>query len=340
MQTRYWFDRGTAQEHASGSGQYTSSSPTRHATWHKALQTVAFTGALCLMLSACSAPRIDGRAESEQQPSACETAYYAAESNTSVMATDSGAPMLMRFFAAQSATQQWVDVAGYCAHRFAEGTLRSAQAEYTASILGNKLDITPASRASSLEGITALHADADALGGMAVAEDRAGFVIEVLAARKVDGASLALSDDHKTAGQLLFSLSKASKDPRSKVYDVRGILAHPDTMTDSATGLSARTVAVAEITCAREELSAMTAETSENTADSDAADRTHTDSVDTAASSADTSASSTDTSLGATTAAANTQRSKTLRTLSDLVASRISLAFTYGYPAFDHALFS
>ena len=54
---------------------------------------------------------------------------------------------------------------------------------------------------------------------MSLAEDRAGFVMEVLAARDTPGATLSRSDRHKTAGQLLFTASGLSRDPREKVYD-------------------------------------------------------------------------------------------------------------------------
>ena len=72
-----------------------------------------------------------------------------------------------------------------------------------------------------------------------MAEDRAGFAIEVLAARgQTAGATLALSDMHKTAGQQLVALangnfddsgaqssSSGQSDPRPKVYAIDQLLA-------------------------------------------------------------------------------------------------------------------
>lgn len=81
--------------------------------------------------------------------------------------------------------------------------------------------------------------------------------MEVLAARDTPGATLSRSDRHKTAGQLLFTASGLSRDPREKVYDIQKILASPTSMTDSTTGLSVPTTALTEIDCAREQLAAM-----------------------------------------------------------------------------------
>lgn len=335
MQTRYTFDHG-------GNGGHTPTTD-RHISvltrYSMVIRTLACVGAMCLSLSACTAPRIDGRAEAEQQPSACETAYYAAESYTAIMTGTS--PNAMRYLAAKNAVDQWNNVAGYCTQRFAQGTIRAAQAEYVAASLGTSLGQSVSLSHAQLDGVTHLDLDAHALGSMALAEDRAGFVTEILAARKVTNANLSVSDEHKTTGQLLFSLSQTSKDPREKVYDVRGILAHPEMMTDSATGLTAPTIAVAEITCAREEIDAIS--------DTSRSADTNATSTDTSGNTgntktSDVNANATDTDTTNTNSATllsneSSEHAQTLRTLAALVSSRIAHAFSYGYPSFDHALF-
>lgn len=108
----------------------------------------------------------------------------------------------------------WIDVAGYCSGRFAEGTLRDAQTKQWLAFLADKFgqsapEVTPA----RLDGVTSANVDRSVLDAMAVAEDRAGFAIEVLAARgQTAGATLALSDMHKTAGQQLVALANGNFD--------------------------------------------------------------------------------------------------------------------------------
>ena len=107
---------------------------------------------------------------------------------------------------------------------------------------------------------------------MAVAEDRAGFAIEVLAARgQTAGATLALSDMHKTAGQQLVALangnfddsgaqssSSGQSDPRQKVYAIDQLLANPTTIADTASGQTVPTAAAIEMDCARAQIKAVT----------------------------------------------------------------------------------
>lgn len=74
--------------------------------------------------------------------------------------------------------------------------------------------------------------------------------MEVFAARSFGHATLDISDRHKTTSQRLISLSGA-EDNRAKTYDVTQLLANPNTIVDSATGLYAPTDAVTEMNCAR-----------------------------------------------------------------------------------------
>ena len=67
MQTRHWPDHGIPCRERNIS------------SWCRRIVAALCITALCGALSACSAPRIDGRAESEHQPSACENAYWAVD---------------------------------------------------------------------------------------------------------------------------------------------------------------------------------------------------------------------------------------------------------------------
>ncbi len=210
-------------------------------SWCRRIVAALCITALCGALSACSAPRIDGRAESEHQPSACESAYWTADASTATM--NGRHHIIMRYLAAKQAVGQWSEVAATCTQRFAQGTIRSAQAEHVAVTLGTRLGGNDTYRTvsdDSLRQVLGIDLDGATLGAMSLAEDRAGFVMEVLAARDTPGATLSRSDRHKTAGQLLFTASGLSRDPREKVYDIQKILASPTSMTDSTTGLSVR----------------------------------------------------------------------------------------------------
>ena len=174
---------------------------------------LACIGVLVASLTACSAPRIAGRAEAEQQPSPCEKAYADATANADIMA-DRSRHIVMRYLAAQEAVSDWANTAAYCPARFADGTK---------------------------------------------------------------------------------------------------VLAHPDIIADSATGLFAPTDAVIEMNCARSEIAAV-ASSSNSTSDS-AQSRT------TAENSSDDS------------------RQQSLGILTSMIADRVDLALTWGYPSFDEALF-
>lgn len=170
---------------------------------------VACAGAMLCSLTACSMPRLTGRAEAERTMSPCEQALTLV--NDPDWAGD-GSPMMVRFVAGQSIPLTWIDVATYCPGRFGEGVLRDAQTKAQLSSLAERLGgVAPAVTPARLDGVTSAVAGTDVLDAMAVAEDRAGFALEVLAARgQTDGATLALSDMHKTAGQQLVSLADGS----------------------------------------------------------------------------------------------------------------------------------
>lgn len=273
---------------------------------------LACIGVLVASLTACSAPRIAGRAEAELQPSPCEKAYADATANADIMA-DRSRHIIMRYLAAQEAVSDWANTAAYCPARFADGTLRSAQARHTARLMAARLTINIAQPTlSRCDGIDSFDIDADSLSAMSVAEDQAGFAMEVFAARSIGHATLDISDRHKTTSQRLISFSGA-EDTRAKTYDVAQLLAYPDTIVDSATGLFAPTDAVIEMNCARSEIAAV--ESSSNSTSDSAQSRT------TAENSSDDS------------------RQQSLGILTSMIADRVDLALTWGYPSFDEALF-
>lgn len=270
------------------------------------------TACLIPAAAACSAPRIQGKAEAEQQQSPCEKAYHEASANTAVI-LDQSQHVIRRYFAAQQAISAWTDTAANCPARFAEGTLRSAQARHAARFLTNRISTTttPATL-SRFDNVEALDVDAESLSKAAQAEDQAGFVMEVFAARSIGHATLDISDRHKATSQRLFSFSGAA-DKRGKAYEITKLLANPDTITDPATGLATPTDAAIEMNCARSEISAIAAS-------SNAANNRNQPSTADGSQSADA-------------------RSQSLGILAGLIADRAELAFDWGYPTFDEALF-
>ena len=170
---------------------------------------LACIGVLVASLTACSAPRIAGRAEAELQPSPCEKAYADATANADIMA-DRSRHIVMRYLAAQEAVSDWANTAAYCPARFADGTLRSAQARHAVRLMASRLAIDIAQPTlSRCDGIDSLDVDTDSLAAMAAAEDQVGFAMEVFAARSFGHATLDISDRHKTTSQRLISLSGA-----------------------------------------------------------------------------------------------------------------------------------
>ena len=137
--------------------------------------------------------------------------------------------------------------------------------------------------------------------------------MEVLAARNSGHATLDISNRHKTTSQRFASFSGAIDD-RRKTYEATALLAHPDTMLDSATGLTAPTDATIEMNCARSEITAIAG--SSNAANDHSQSR-----VTNAKQSTDS-------------------RAQSLGVLAGLIADRVELALDWGYPSFDEALFA
>lgn len=280
--------------------------------------------AVCVLVAptaACSTPRVEGRAESEQSVDVCETLLDEAAA-ASGHGDDAGAPKIVRYMAFEDAAHRWLDVAIQCPARFAEGTLRSAQAQAAAQTLAGTVGASyEPLTVERLDDVDTLGIGGDALAKLALAEDRAGFATEVLAGRFADGVAedattarlvkdgdlLAMSDNHKETASRLMHLSDGAKDLRRKVYATQELTAHSGQAVDPATGLRANTVAILEIDCARDELTAF---------DSSA----HVD-------------------YTAMSAQQRTQTRAALAQLSMLIATHAYTAFTLGYPRTDDVLF-
>ena len=85
-----------------------------------------------------------------------------------------GTPLLEQYATGLAAPLAWIDVAGYCSGRFAEGTLRDAQTKQWLAFLADKFgqsapEVTPA----RLDGVTSANVDRSVLDAMAVAEEKA-----------------------------------------------------------------------------------------------------------------------------------------------------------------------
>lgn len=308
--------------------------------------------AAILPLAACSAPRLDGRAEAEWEPSACESALYDALDHDDV--ATSTLPIMQRYFAAYSAWSEWLDVAANCPARFDEGVIRAAQAANRAVTLGTRLGVdeqTWADRVyadvlSNEDQCDQLATQVD-LANAALAEDRAGFAVEVLTAHDIADTSLSLSDWHKTVASLL--ASAADEDLRQSVYDVSVLLNEPDTTIDEANGLRASTVAIIEMDCARSLIEAADAggstdDGSGSDTDADADESSDGgdggDATDSTDASTDDSADIGDAD-GTDTDATDADYDGSVEALhayAALASAHIYHALRLGYPAFDEAL--
>ena len=318
-------------------------------------------------------PRIEGRAESERVVSDCERAYYAAAALEaalphpfvlrSLTAADAAAQWLDVAVDCPSRFGEGVTNAARLISRYAAGdtddTALIAATDVWSSLTGDASGTAePAdSSASASDDDTAAASDAGespsdadasadttdtitgmptaSLAAMALAEDRAGFILQIMAARGDGGVTLTMSDAHHAAGERLFSLSALADtdDPRLKTYDASALLDHPSTLIDPATGLNAPALAVVEMNCAREEIAAV--EPSDDTGN-ESDDESATAGTATGGSGAAGTAA--DGSGAAASPSADTARTMR-RALADLIAARLRLAFAHGYPMFDEALF-
>jgi hypothetical protein len=225
-----------------------------------------------------------------------------------------GNPAGQRYLSGLAASRSWLDVAASCPSHFGEGVMKSAQMHHASDVSARALGIEPSHENAAVENlndVTDLGLPDAALEQLALAEDRAGFEVGVLAARNTPDATLALSDAHKATAERLIWLTDGhgrpgSNDTRQKVYDVSALLEHPDVIEDPATKLTAPTLAVVEMTCARADIAAL------NNAGG---------------------------KRGFKKSARQPENQNAMTNLATLVGFRTYLALTLGYPATDAALF-
>ena len=198
---------------------------------------------LAAIISGCapSAVHVSQHDPDNLRPTACEQAWTRAQQSERVQQDQ-----------ADSRAQAWVQAARECPARLDEATVHAAQA-LTASQGGQANRQTAALRlvqaAQQLDPLAkALPVE---LADQAITgEDRSGFELSVLAARKTDAAwMLTLADAHTAAAQIL--VGHAKHDPRQGVYPTTDLLAHPDECTDPANGIQTPTPALIEMDAAR-----------------------------------------------------------------------------------------
>ena len=198
---------------------------------------------LAVTISGCapSAVHISQHDPDNLRPTACEQAWTRARQSERVQQDQP-----------DSRAQAWVQAARECPARLDEATVHAAQA-LTTSQSGQADRRTATLRlvqaAQRLDPLAkALPAE---LADQAITgEDRSGFELSVLAARKADAAwMLTLADAHTAAAQIL--VGQAKHDPRQGVYSTTDLLAHPDECTDPANGIQAPTPALIEMNTAR-----------------------------------------------------------------------------------------
>ena len=198
---------------------------------------------LAAIISGCapSAVHVSQHDPDNLRPTACEQAWTRARQSERVQQDQ-----------ADSRAQAWVQAARECPTRLDEATVHAAQA-LTASQGGQANRQTAALRlvqaAQQLDPLAkALPVE---LADQAITgEDRSGFELSVLAARKTEAAwMLTLADAHTAAAQIL--VGHAKHDPRQGVYPTTDLLAHPDECTDPANGIQTPTPALIEMDAAR-----------------------------------------------------------------------------------------
>lgn len=198
---------------------------------------------LAVTISGCapSAVHISQHDPDNLRPTACEQAWTRARQSERLQKDQP-----------DSQAQAWVQAARECPARLDEATVHAAQALATSQ--SGQADRRTATlrlvqAAQRLDPLAkALPTE---LADQAItSEDRSGFELSVLAARKTDAAwMLTLADAHTTAAQIL--VGQAKHDPRQGVYPTTDLLAHPDECTDPANGIQAPTPALIEMDTAR-----------------------------------------------------------------------------------------
>ena len=198
---------------------------------------------LAVTISGCapSAVHVSQHDPDNLRPTACEQAWTQARQSERLQKDQ-----------ANSRAQVWIQAARECPARLDEATVHAAQA--LAASQGGQANrqtatlrlVQAAQQLDPLAKALPVELADQAITG----EDRSGFELSVLAARKTDAAwMLTLADAHTAAAQIL--VGHAKHDPRQGVYPTTDLLAHPDECTDPANGIQTPTPALIEMDTAR-----------------------------------------------------------------------------------------
>ena len=198
---------------------------------------------LAVTIAGCapSAVHVSQHDPDNLRPTACEQAWTRARQSEQLQRDR-----------ANSRAQAWIQAARECPARLDEATVHAAQA-LTASQGGQANRQTATLRlvqaAQQLDPL-AKALPVELADQAIIGEDRSGFELSVLAARKTDAAwMLTLADAHTAAAQIL--VGRAKHDPRQGVYSTTDLLAHPEKSTDPANGIQTPTPALIEMDTAR-----------------------------------------------------------------------------------------
>lgn len=221
-------------------------------------------------LSGCSALPSPEQSSADSPAGSCTSAVLTAQRAESSIST--GVTVLHRIRAATDTVSSWITVATTCPQRFSEGVIRAAAAQVTADDLAHRAGLPLADREQSQNsGITGPKDSAEALtmAGLTLAQDRAGFAFEVLAAR---GENLRDRDEEtslrhrQNAAALLESLRTcsttatdtcATDDPREKIYSIANLKNPGASILDPASGLTVPIGAAVEMDAVLEQLEAV-----------------------------------------------------------------------------------
>ncbi len=198
---------------------------------------------LAVTISGCapSAVHVSQHDPDNLRPTACEQAWTRARQSERLQKDQ-----------ANSRAQVWIQAARECPARLDEATVHAAQS--LAASQGGQANrqtatlrlVQAAQQLDPLAKALPVELADQAITG----EDRSGFELSVLAARKTDAAwMLTLADAHTAAAQIL--VGHAKHDPRQGVYPTTDLLAHPDECTDPANGIQTPTPALIEMDTAR-----------------------------------------------------------------------------------------
>ncbi|MBI0143564.1 hypothetical protein H3U98_02025 [Bifidobacterium sp. W8116] len=198
---------------------------------------------LAVTISGCapSAVHVSQHDPDNLRPTACEQAWTRARQSERLQKEQ-----------ADTRAQAWVQAARECPARLDAATVHAAQA--LAASQGGQASrqtatlrlVQAAQRLDPLAKALPVELADQAIKG----EDRSGFELSVLAARRTDAAwMLTLADAHTAAAQIL--VGHAKHDPRQGVYPTTDLLAHPDECTDPANGIQTPTPALIEMDTAR-----------------------------------------------------------------------------------------